>query len=243
MLTGTSKTCRAWASPGVLGRSLGVLGLSLGVLWLSLGVLGLILSVPGLNLSVLGLNLRVLGRVWKSKTSIFRCFCIQVRQHCANAPTLTKHWQERHKSRFFTNRKLDAQTKSPNKITPGAFRTKLPTKIVLKTGLWICRAPFWRVLGLSGVALGRSWASRGSSWTLLGCFLGASWALLGISWPVYGASWVHFGVQGRPGPPFWKVLGHAGLGCGGLRGMFCMLSSAPRISLHSAFIDAGTTLL
>ena len=157
----------------MLGRSLGVLGLSLGVLWLSLGVLGLILGVLGLNLDLLDLNLRVLGRVWRSKTSIFRCFCMQVRQHCANAPTLTKQWQERQKSRFCTFHKLCAQAPKPHQIDLGACHTKLSTKIVLETGLWSCRASFWKGLGLSWVARGRLWNALERFMALLGRFLGA----------------------------------------------------------------------
>ena len=51
------------------------------------------------------------GRFWKSKASIFRGFCVQAKQHCANALTLTKHWQEQQKSRFSIYRELRAQAR------------------------------------------------------------------------------------------------------------------------------------
>ena len=102
---------------------------------LNVGVLRLRLGVPGLNLDVL-------GQVSKLKTSFFRWFCMQATQHCANAPTLTKHWQERQKSRFCTFYKLCAQAPKPHQIDLGACHTKLSTKIVLETGLGVRRAPF-----------------------------------------------------------------------------------------------------
>ena len=173
--TGTSKPRRAcWVpSLGVLGLPSGVLGLSLGVLGLSLDVLGLNVGVLRLRLGVPGLNLDVPGQVSKLKTPFFRWFCMQATQHCANAPTLTKHWQERQKSRFCTFHKLCAQAPKPHQIDLGACHTKLSTKIVLETGLWSCRASFWKGLGLSWVARDRLLNALERLVALLGRFLDA----------------------------------------------------------------------
>ena len=54
---------------------------------------------------------RGFGRFWRAKTSIFQGFRVQTKQHCANALTLTKHWQEQQKSRFSIYRELCAQAK------------------------------------------------------------------------------------------------------------------------------------
>ena len=158
---------------GMLGLPSGVLGLSLGVLGLSLDVLGLNVGVLRLRLGVPGLNLDVPGQVSKLKTSFFRWFCMQATQHCANAPTLTKHWQERQKSMFFIFHKLCAQAPKPHQIDLGACHTKLSTKIVLETGLWSCRISFWKGLGLSWVARGWLLNALERLLALLGRFLDA----------------------------------------------------------------------
>ena len=102
------------------------------------------------------------------------CFvCMQKGLHCANAPNLTKHWQERQKSRFFIYRELCTEAKKPYKIGPGAFRTELPTKIVLKTGLRPRQARFWRVLGPSWAAFGWLLVTLGRLLGPFGRFLGA----------------------------------------------------------------------
>ena len=132
---------------------------------------------------------------WRSKTTILACFCTHTWQHCANPPTLTKLWQGQQKSRFFAYRKRGAHAQKRHKIIPGAFRTKLPTKIVPKTSLrarrtqcWAGPGPSWVGLGLLLRALGRLLASLGRLWGCLGRILNP----LGH---VYGASWVHVGVQ------------------------------------------------
>ena len=158
-------------------------------------------------MGVPGLNLDVPGQVFKLKTPFFRWFCMQATQHCANAPTLTKHWQERQKSRFCKFHKLCAQAPKPHQIDLGACHTKLSTKIVLQTGLWSCRASFWKGLGLSWVARGRLLNALERLLALLGRFLGASEALLGISWLVCGASWMPFW---RPGSAGASILGGFG---------------------------------
>ena len=98
---------------------------------------------------------------------------MQATQHWANAPTLTKHWQEQQKSRFFTFHKLRAQAPKPHQIGLGACRTKLSTKIVLQTGLWSCRASFWKGLWLSWVARGWLLNALERLLALLGRFLDA----------------------------------------------------------------------
>ena len=134
---------------------------------------------------------------------------------------LRKHRQERQKSRFFIYRELCTKAKKPYKIGPGAFRTELPTKIVLKTGLRPRQARFWKVLG-------PSWAPFGWLLVTLGRLLGPFWALLGRSWPRLGPSWASlgwsvaslgcfFGIQKRPGPRFEQLLGRARLSFGGLQ--------------------------
>ena len=69
---------------------------------------------------------------------------------------------------------LRARQKRHN-IAPGACRTELSTKIVLKTRLGACRALFGRGLGQSWTPLGISWPAFGCSWAALD----PSWALLG----------------------------------------------------------------
>jgi len=98
---------------------------------------------------------------------------MQAMQHCANAPTLTKHWQERQKSMFFTIHKLCTQAPEPQQIGLGACHTTLSTEIVLETGLWSCRASFWKGLGLSWVARGRLLNALERLLALLGRFLDA----------------------------------------------------------------------
>ena len=65
------------------------------------------------------------------------------------------------------------------KITPGACRTKLPTKILLHPRLEGRRAGFWRAPNLSRVALG--------------CHFAAFRELWAGSWPLLDASWVSLG--------------------------------------------------
>ena len=69
--------------------------------------------------------------------------------------------------------KLRAQAPKPHQIGLGSCRTKLSTKIVLRTGLWSCRASFWKGVGLSWVARGRLLNALERLVALLGRFLGA----------------------------------------------------------------------
>ena len=144
---------------------------------------------------------------WRSKTTIFIDFCTQRKQHCANAPTLTKLWQGQQKSRFFHIVSSARTPKKQYKIAGGAFRTQLSTKIGLQTGL----KPRWA----------RSWKGLGPSWAALGRLLGALGRLLGslerfsrTSGLVWGASWADLGPRGHPGPGFWRVWGRPGLDFG-----------------------------
>ena len=119
-----------------------------------------------------------------------------------------------------------AQDKQRHKIAPGACRTELPTKIVLKTRLGARRAPFWRGLGHSWAPLGRhlagfwpllggSWSLLGASWVPLGRFLGALWRLLAGLRRLLDAFWL-------PGTPRASILE----GLGTCRAGFCMVSGA-----------------
>ena len=89
---------------------------------------------------------------------------------------------------FQANHACRTQDKNRHKIVPGACRTELPTKIVLKTRFGTLRAPFWRGLGHSWASLGCLLAALGWRLARLGCLLGASWALLGRSWASLGCS-------------------------------------------------------
>ena len=111
---------------------------------------------------------------WRSQKSIFRGFCVQTWQRCTDAPTLTKHWQERQKPRFLHIRTFPRKLKKPYELDPGAFCLGLPTKIVLQTRL---PADFGGILGPLGRLLASFGLLLGVSWPLLG----ASWALLAIS--------------------------------------------------------------
>ena len=143
------------------------------------------------------------------KKTIFRGFCVQTWQRCTDAPTLTKHWQERQKPRFLHIRTFPRKLKKPYELDPGAFCPGLPTKIVLQTRL---PADFGGILGPLGRLLASFGLLLGVSWPLLG----ASWALLAISWLVCGAPSPRLGVRRRPRPPFSEVLGRARLGFGQL---------------------------
>ena len=61
----------------------------------------------------------------------------------------------------FTHRKLCAQAAKGSEIVPGASRTKLPTKIVLKTRLGMDSKKVWCSLKPNFPAFVRSWAGRG----------------------------------------------------------------------------------
>ena len=125
---------------------------------------------------------RVWERLWKSQGLIFRVFFARARFQCEKACDVQKPQFFLGFSRFFTYRKLAARAKKRHKIAPGAFRTQLPTKIVLKTRFGGHSAGFWKGLRPSWPALWRHlagfWALLGSSWALLS----ASWAPLGWSW-------------------------------------------------------------
>ena len=93
----------------------------------------------------------------------------------------------------FTHRKLCAQATKRRKIIPGACRTELPAKIVLKTCLGVdfgrvCRSQgrhldgFWLLLGGSWPLLGASWASLGHFLDALGCLLAALWSFRAAFW-------------------------------------------------------------
>ena len=82
---------------------------------------------------------------------------------------------------------------------------------------------------------------------LLGRFLDASWARLRLSWVSLGRSVAPLGciLASRDGRSldferFWDLPGWV---VEYSRGMFCILSSKLRISLHNDFVDAVTTLL
>ena len=105
---------------------------------------------------------------------------------------------------FQANHACRTQDKNRHKIVPGACRTELPTKIVLKTRFGTLRAPFWRGLGHSWAPLGRHLASFG--------------ALLGGSWPLLGAPWAHLGR-------FLGALGRLLVGLGWILGTFWLLGA------------------
>ena len=103
----------------------------------------------------------------------------------------------------FTHRKLCAQATKRRKIVPGACRTELPAKIVLKTRLGVDSGRVWRSLGrhLAGFCslLGGSWPLLGASWASLGHFLDALGCLLAALWSFRAAFWL-------PGLPQASIL-------------------------------------
>ena len=123
-----------------------------------------------------------LGRVLEVPGPHFSSFFARASFQCEKACDVQKPQFFLGFSRFFTYRKLAARAKKRHKIAPGAFRTQLPTKIVLKTRFGGHSAGFWKGLRPSWPALWRHlagfWALLGSSWALLS----ASWAFLGWSW-------------------------------------------------------------
>ena len=125
---------------------------------------------------------RVWEGFWKSQGLIFRVLFARASFQCEKACDVQKPQFFLGFSRFFAYRKLAARAKKRHKIAPEAFRTQLPTKIVLKTRFGGHSAGFWKALRPSWPALGRHlagfWALLGSSWALLS----ASWAPLGWSW-------------------------------------------------------------
>ena len=93
----------------------------------------------------------------------------------------------------FTHRRLWSQATKRRKIVPGACRTELPAKIVLKTCLGVdfgrvCRSQgqhldgFWLLLGGSWPLLGASWASLGHFLDALGRVLAALWSFKAALW-------------------------------------------------------------
>ena len=85
----------------------------------------------------------------------------------------------------FTHRKLCAPAVKRRQIVPGACRTELLAKIVLKKLSW---GAFFEGLALSWASLGRLLFALGRLLASLGHFLGVSWALLGRSWLSLGCS-------------------------------------------------------
>ena len=79
---------------------------------------------------------------------------------------------------------LDQNAKKQRKSIPGAFRTGLSAKVLLKCVLRLVELDFGGVWGSLGSLWGVSWTLLAASWELLGCLghaLGASWAVLGAS--------------------------------------------------------------
>ena len=100
---------------------------------------------------------------------------------------------------IFAHRACCAQDKKRQKITPGACRTKLPTKIVLKTRLGARRTWFWRGLGHSLASLGWFFGAFGRFLAPLGRPLAGSWGLFGRSWASLGWSGAPLGWILAPG--------------------------------------------
>ena len=89
------------------------------------------------------------------------------------------------------------------KIGPGACRTELPAKIVLKTRLRMDSGRVWRRLGCHLASfcslLDAFWPLLGGSWASLGHFLDALGCLL-------AALWSFMAAFGFPGPSQASIL-------------------------------------
>ena len=96
--------------------------------------------------------------------------------------------------------------------------------------VWVPPTP---LLVASWPLLSDFWSLWGASWAHLGRILGALWHLLAAKWCLRHARARFLIDFGLISPPF----------CVSSEGMFCMLSSALRTSLHNVFMDAVTTLL
>ena len=141
-----------------------------------------------------------------------------MKPQCANASTLTKHWQEQQKSRFFIYVKLCAQGQKLQKTGIRAFRTEIPAKILSKTGLWARRARFWEGLALSSLSfgqllgalrrplglLGRFLGALGHVWDPLGHLLAGLWRSLGAFWTPRASILARFKKRQTR---FWRPFG------------------------------------
>ena len=141
---------RSWA---LLRRLLGAIGPLLCVSRLLVGVLDRFFGVrdwSGLDLGGFGDHP---GRFFELLNLIFRWFGVHTGLLFANALDMLKPRQNIGKTYVFpmfqAHHACRTQDKNRHKIVPGACRTELPTKIVLKTWLGTLRAPFWRGLGHS----------------------------------------------------------------------------------------------
>ena len=117
-----------------------------------------------------------------------------------------------------------------------AFATKTAMRIQylrLGTSPGSISEGFGSLPRLSWSPPGHSWTASGASGVPLGLSLGALWHLLAAKWCLRHARARFLIDFGLISPPF----------CVSSEGMFCMLSSAPRTSLHNVFMDAVTTLL
>ena len=169
------------------------------------------------------------------------------------APALDrqKPWKNLGFSKVFITSACCTQDKKRRKIAPGACRTELPTKIMLKTRLGARQTPFWMGLWHSWVPLGRclarfwpllggSWCLLGASWAPLGRFLGALGRLLAGLKHVLGA----FCLPGTSQASILEGLGTCWAGFGkALGAYFAMSFAASRALLHNAFMYAVNTLL
>ena len=92
----------------------------------------------------------------------------------------------------FTHRKRCAQAATRIKIVPGASRTKLSAKNVLKTCLGVDSGKVWcslgRLLASFCLPLGGCWPLLAASWVSLGHFLG----VLGCLLVGLGSFWAEF---------------------------------------------------
>jgi len=147
--------------------------------------------------------LSVQGQFWRDQNLVFRCFVARSSLQCEKTAHVRKPQFFLGFCMVFTHRKLCAPATKQCKIVPGACRTKLPAKIVLKTHLEVDFGRVWRSLGrhLAGFCslLGGSWPLLGASWASLGRFLGALGCLLVALWSFRVAFWV-------PAPPQASIL-------------------------------------
>ena len=127
----------------------------------------------------------VQGWFFRLQNAICQCFCAPARAQSRNVRHATKPQFFLGFCMVFTHRKHGVRATARRKIVPGACRTKLPAKIVLKTRLGVNSegglALSWASLGRLLFALGRLLAS-------LGCFWDVSWAFLARSWLSLGSA-------------------------------------------------------
>ena len=140
------------------------------------------------------------GTILEVRNLIFRGFVARAGLQCENIAHVQKPCFFVGFCMVLTHRKHCAQATQRRKIVPGACRTDLPAKIVLKTRLGVDSGRVWRSLGrhLAGFCplLGGSWPLLGASWASIGHFLGALGCLLAALCSFRAAFWLPGSSQG-----------------------------------------------